>query len=187
MIKLVILAASLGLDNLSVGVSIGLGRIRLLEALRISLAFGIAQAFFPGAGILLGTYLGTRIGHVASFVGYGLLIVLGLYTAWVGLAQEEKKDHAGVLSGRMGILMTASAVSIDSLAVGLSLGFTGGSLWLAVILLGASAFVMTFMGILFGARIGEHFGPLGEIIAGAVLALTGAGLLLQKLMELKIV
>lgn len=190
MLKLLILAFSLGLDDGAVGVSLGLGTPKLARIVEISLVFGLVQSVFPALGILVGDFVGGKIGHVASIVGFALLIGLGVMTIFLGLRGEREEAAAnekGLMQGHVGVWLAGVAVSLDSLAVGISLGFSGGAtLWQAILVLGLSAVIMTFIGLLVGSRVGPHFGELAEVASGALLALTGVGLLLQKLFEMKV-
>lgn len=184
------LAVSLGLDDGAVGVSLGLGAPKIARMVEVSLVFGIVQSIFPAGGILIGQYVGGRIGHFAGIIGYALLVALGLMTIYMALRTNRveaasARDRA-MLKGHLAVWIAGVAVSLDSLAVGISLGFNGGSLWLAVLVLGLSGLVMTFLGLVLGARVGRHFGDLAEVASGALLALTGVGLLVQKLFEMKV-
>lgn len=185
--KLIVLAASLGIDNLSVGVSIGLGRVSTWRALLTALLYGAIQTAMPAIGILAGSAISGMLGHVAAFVGYAILIAVGVVTARSGLVGDHQDPgRQRVMEGRWAIPVTGVALGLDSLAVGFSLGFSGASVVLALLLFGLSGFVATFLGLVLGGQVGRSFGPVAEIIAGTILTLTGIGLALERLVALKV-
>jgi len=187
LLKLILLAASLGVDNLSVGVSIGLGQLKLWRLFLVAVLFGVIQTIMPAVGIVGGQLLAGPLGHVAAFLGYAILMAVGVATVRSGMGGNGHADHRGVMEGPWAILLTGVAVGLDSLAVGFSLGFGRTSLTLALILFGISAFMASFLGMVLGGRVGSRFGPVAEVIAGCVLGLTGVGLLIERLVEMNVV
>lgn len=167
----------MGIDNLSVAVSLGLSGVSSRQAVGIPLLFTGFQTVLPALGLLLGEFVGTHVGRVASFVGFGVLIVLGVYTVLMAQKEERSPKARHVVS----FLLAALAVSLDSLAVGFTLSFVGVRPVVVIVALGVSALVMTSLGLLFGDRIGRRAGRFAEVLAGIVLALTGVGLILERL------
>jgi putative Mn2+ efflux pump MntP len=177
LLQLVALALSMGIDNLSVAVGIGLSGVTPRQTLGIACLFTFFQTALPALGLWLGAYLGGHVGKVASLVGFGLLIALGAYTALT--ADGERRRPAAERGTSM--LVAAVAVSLDSLAIGFSLSFVGLRPGVVIAALGASALLMTWVGLHFGDRIGRRAGALAELVAGLVLAATGAVLLFERL------
>jgi putative Mn2+ efflux pump MntP len=174
--EVAVLALSMGIDNLSVAVGIGLRGVGAREALLVPLLFTFFQTLFPLVGVLAGTFVGERIGKVAAFLGFGLLIALGVFTVVEARARRPRRAN-------LSFLFAALAVSLDSLAIGFSLSFLGVPIGLSVGMLGFSALVMTSLGLFFGDRIGRRVGAFAEVLAGLVLAATGAGLLVERLLH----
>ncbi len=177
--QLSLLALSLGLDNLSVAVGIGVQGVTRRRALFIAAVFALFQTALPAAGIWIGIAVGPRLGDYAGYVGFAALFVLGVLTT--ALALRPGKSGFQLSSGP-GLVLAAAGVSLDSLAVGFSLALVGFPPLETVIALGISAWVMTWAGLHFGRQIGQRMEEWAEVAAGAVLAMTGLALFLHKLL-----
>jgi manganese efflux pump family protein len=80
-----------------------------------------------------------------------LLVLVG---AWMLTHEEgDEGERGGSLAGGRGIAMLALgiSVSLDELAIGFTLGLLQVSLWLAIVLIGAQAFVFSQLGLRLGA------------------------------------
>lgn len=175
-----VLALSLGLDNLSVAVGIGVQGVNHKRALWIAFLFAIFQTVLPAAGILLGKVLGPRLGDYAGTVGFAALTVLGIVT--LVMALRSGRSQGIHLNEGAGLYLAAAGVSLDSLAVGFSLALAGFPVAPTIAALGLAALVMTWVGLIFGKHIGKRLEEWAEILAGGVLAATGLFLLVHKLM-----
>lgn len=175
-----VLALSLGLDNLSVAVGIGVQGISHRRALFIAILFAVFQTALPAAGIYFGHLLGPRLGDYAGTVGFAALTLLGLVTLFLALRHGHARGvrlHEGA-----GLYLAAAGVSLDSLAVGFSLALAGFPVPATIASLGIAALVMTWIGLIFGRHLSRRLEEWAEILAGAVLALTGVALLAHKLL-----
>jgi putative Mn2+ efflux pump MntP len=120
------------------------------------------------------------IGSVADYVAIGVLAVLG---AWMLLNREEDEgEKAAQLAGGHGFVLLALGVSIslDELAIGFTIGLLHLSLWLAVIVIGAQAFVFAQLGLRLGARVGEALRERAEQLAGVALLALAVLLIFEK-------
>ena len=81
---------------------------------------------------------------------------------------DSDADAASGISARE-IVLLALATSIDALAVGLSFAFLDVPLWIAVVSIGLVTFVLSFVAVLIGHRIGTRWRKPAEIIGGIVL------------------
>lgn len=174
-----VLAFSLGLDNLSVAVGIGVQGISRRRAAWIAFLFALFQTVLPAAGIYFGKILGPRLGDYAGTVGFAALTILGLVTLAMALRSGRSKGVA--LHEGPGLYLAAAGVSLDSLAVGFSLALAGFPVPETIASLGIAALVMTWVGLHFGRHLGKRLEEWAEILAGAVLAGTGLFLLVHKL------
>jgi putative Mn2+ efflux pump MntP len=105
--------------------------------------------------------------------------VLGLLGAWMVLHEDEGEgEKVGQVASGQGLALLALGVSIslDELAIGFTIGLLHLSLWLAVVLIGAQAFLFAQIGLRLGARLNETFRERAEQLAG--LALLGLAVLL---------
>lgn len=181
MLALLLVALSLGLDNLAACIGIGVSGVDARTRLRVGLVFGLFETAMPIIGLLLGHALATTLGHTAHWVGGGLLIATGLY----GLIEALRERSAGEGSADAGednpspgqtpdvrigrLLVTGAALSIDNLAVGFALGSLHISIAVAAVVIGAVSIIMSLIGLELGSKIGSKIGERGEVVGGLVL------------------
>jgi manganese efflux pump family protein len=179
MAALLLVAASLGLDNFAACIGIGASGVDAGTRLRVGIIFGAFEAGMPILGLLAGRGLAATLGQAAHWVGAGLLIATGGY-ALVQAIRHRGTDGAegevpsGQRTGRL--LLTGLALSIDNLAVGFALGTLHVSLAVTVIVIGAVSVTMSLLGLELGRRIGDWVGELGEVAGGVVLVGVGVAI-----------
>lgn len=159
-------------------VGIGAQGVSHRRAILVAFVFGAFQTVLPTLGLVAGRVVGPQLGDMAGDLGFGLLAAVGLITLVMAFKPERKAVHLG---HGVGLLLAASGVSLDSLAVGFSLALAGFPMVLTIAALGLAAFVMTWVGLQFGRGIGRWIEEWAERFAGAVLTVTGLVLLLLKL------
>jgi manganese efflux pump family protein len=168
MLKLLLFVIPLGLDSFAVAAALGLRGPTGRERVKISLLISGFETAMPVVGLLIGRGLGSAIGGAAGYVAIGLLAVLG---AWMLLGGDEREERVRSLGD--GNLPAAIAlglsISLDELAVGLTIGLLGLPIWTAVVLIGAQAFLLAQLGLGLGARLGERLGDRAERLAGVAL------------------
>lgn len=176
MLKLLLFVLPLGLDTFAVSAALALRGLAPRERLKVSLLMAGFEMAMPVVGLLLGHALGDAIGGAAEWVAVAALAGLG---AWMLLHEEEGEGaKAAALVDRSGLAAIALGVSIslDELAIGFTIGLLHLSLWLAVVLIGAQAFLCSQLGLRLGARLNETYRERSEQLAG--LALLGLAVLL---------
>ena len=177
---LLLVALSLGLDNLGAAIGIGTGGADARTRLRVAVIFGLFEMATPVAGLLLGHELAGTLGHAARFAGAGLLIATGAYTTLT--AARELRGRGGAAETGPGslqlgrLLVTGAALSVDNLAVGFGLGTYHVSLPVAVAVIGAVSIAMSLVGLEAGQWIGARTGDRGELLGGIILIGVGAAL-----------
>lgn len=72
-------------------------------------------------------------------------------------------------SNNLNILFLTIAVSIDSLAVGLSFYIERIQILIPAFIIGAVTFFVTFLGVVIGKPTGQSFGKNTQIIGGIIL------------------
>jgi manganese efflux pump family protein len=173
--RLVLFILPLSLDTFAVSAVLGIGGLSARERLRASLLFAGFETAMPVVGVLLGHGLGHLLGHPADYLASVILIALG---CWM-LFQDEGDERSAVqrLAAGRGLALVALglAVSLDELAIGFTIGLLHLSLWLAIVLIGAQAFVVAQLGLRLGARLGERVREGAERLAAV--ALIGLGIL----------
>jgi manganese efflux pump family protein len=174
-ITLSIMAFALGMDAFSVGLGMGLIPLRLKQIFYIGVTVGIFHVFMPLAGIGIGRYLSENFGSIATWIGGGLLLLLGVQM----LASSFKKgDDFSFRPVGMGLWIFALSVSLDSFSVGLSLGIFGARTLLSLLLFGVFSMVLTWTGLLLGRKFQNLLGSYSEALGGSILLAFGLKLLL---------
>lgn len=175
MAKLALFVLPLGLDTFAVSAALGVAGLPKQQRLKISLLLSGFEMAMPVIGLLVGHVLGHAIGTAADYLAAAALLALGV---WMLVSEEQ--DEAGKVSALIansGLALVALGVSIslDELAMGFTIGLLHLSIVLAVILIGAQAFLVAQLGLRLGSRLNEAVRELAEKIAG--LALIGLGVL----------
>jgi len=175
MIYVFLMALSLAMDAFAVSVSCGL-TVRGFgwrQALLLGAYFGAYQFFMPLAGWYLGTAAAGYIAGFSKYVAFVLLAFIGGKMVADALRPEEKRAPAPqkLTHGRLNVL--AVATSIDALAAGFTLAFDNVNIWVSCAVIGAVAFILSFLGGMLGKRVGEKFQARAELIGGLVLIAIG--------------
>ncbi len=173
MIGTAIIFLSLGLDTLAVSLGLGMAGMPRGRWLRAGLTFACFEGLMPIVGLLIGERLGGLLGAVATYVAAGILVLIGALEIRETIADDE--DNEAPERDRPLVLVGLS-ISLDELAVGFALGVLGVPLGTALTYIALQAFVLTFIGLRLGARLGHHLGERAELAAGIVLALLGVAL-----------
>ena len=92
--------------------------------------------------------------------------------------EEDEGEKVAQLAAGQGLVLLALGISIslDELAIGFTIGLLHLSLWLAVVLIGAQAFLFAQIGMRLGSHLSDNLRERAEQLAG--LALLGLALLL---------
>jgi manganese efflux pump family protein len=167
--SLLILGFTLSLDNFRTAIVLGGLRLSWGRSVQVALTFGFWDGLAPLVGILVGHYLGQRIGSTADYVAAGALAGYGLYLvvqAW-RTPEPEEPDRRWALFG------LPLPLSVDNVAAGTSLGLLGFSPWLAPPLFGAITALISLVGLQLG-RAAAHFIRIrSDLLTGVALVVMG--------------
>lgn len=163
--SLLVLGVTLSLDNFRTAVVLGAIRLSWRRALQVAVVFGFWDGLAPLVGILVGQYLGQRIGSTADYVGAGALAAYGLFLvvqAW-RTPEPEEPDQRWALFG------LPVPLSVDNVVAGTSLGLLGFSPWLAPPLFGVITAVMTLVGLQLGRTLARFIHIRSDLLTGVAL------------------
>lgn len=178
-LKLAALVLPLALDTFAVSAALGIAGLTPRERLRMSLVFAGFEAGMPLVGFAAGLLLGSILGAGADYVAVVVLIGVGVL-----ILREGEDIDGGTLRRRSrgpAVIGLGLSVSIDELAIGLSLGLLRLPALAVAVLIGAQAFVAAQLGARLGHRAGEHLRERAEAVAGLALVFLGVLLLALKL------
>lgn len=175
LITIFLIAIALGIDAFSMSIGIGMQGISGYVTSQLSLIVGVLHIILPLVGIYLGQVLGTFAGSIATYVGAGVLVLLGAKMIYEEFNGEEAEKMQSISSWQMVILPVS--VSLDSLSIGFSLGTFGVQrLFLVTGIFGVVAAIMTSAGVFLGLRIGRAIEKT-SILGGGILILLGLKML----------
>jgi len=181
--SLILLSIGLAMDAFSVAIvaGFGLGKIKLVDSLKVSSTFGVAHVIMPVLGWFLGSTVLGIIQRWDHWIAFLLLAFVGGKMLREGLDPETEEVNASDLLGFASLIMFTIAVSIDALAVGLSFSVQELSIWIPSLYMGAGTLIFTFVGLNIGNRTGQRFGKKAQIAGGLVLILIGLRILVTHL------
>ncbi|MDI7260755.1 MAG: manganese efflux pump MntP family protein [Thermodesulfobacteriota bacterium] len=177
---LLLIAFGLAMDAFAVSISNGITikSQRTNHALRIGLFFGSFQALMPLVGWSAGLNLRDFISGVDHWIAFGLLSLIGCKMIYESKKTETPRKEVNSLSLWM-LLALSIATSIDALAVGISFAFLNISIATPIIVIGSVTFVLSFLGVLIGNRIGHLFAKKIEFLGGLILIGIGIKILIE--------
>jgi putative Mn2+ efflux pump MntP len=181
-LTLVGLVLPLCLDTFAVSAALGAAGLPADRRLRVSILMAGFEVGMPVVGLLLGGLAGGFIGRTADYLAIALLAGLGL---WILRPQGEEAEEGRLEAlGRSTLLASVGlglSISLDELAMGVSLGLLGLPLLPALLLIGVQAVVASQLGLRLGARVSQRGRERSEKAAGIILLLLAALLLVVHL------
>ncbi len=182
-LELFLLAVGLSMDAFAVALCKGLCMQRLdkRQATLIATFFGGFQALMPVIGWFLGTQFERYITSIDHWIAYVLLAIIGINMLKEAFSKEEEEVDCTIKQDIKDLLLLAIATSIDALAVGITFAFLQVKVLPAVLLIGCTTFVLSFIGVWAGNRFGLKYQKKAQMAGGAVLILMGLKILLDHL------
>jgi putative Mn2+ efflux pump MntP len=175
-IGVLLLALSAGIDVFVGGLDYGVAGLPRQRWARTAAAFSAVGVALLTAGLPFGEALNNAFGDAASYLaGLGLLAI-GLKAVW-DVVSGEQEDEIEALddppAAQRPLALTAVMVSLDKLAIGISLAVADLSLGPVLIYVAVLCFVATLAGLSVGTRLGARLGA-AHGLAGGVFVLLGA-------------
>lgn len=184
-LHIIAIAIGLGADAMSVSMAVAVRWHGPGQRFRLAWHMGMFQFLMPLVGWLIGSALAEFIAEVGCYIAAGLIIAVGVKMFYEAARQGpgEVTEHAAEWEARhvgkgdptrgWSLYVLSIATSIDALAVGVSLGLRGQSIFLASVVIGIVAALMVLIGMYIGKRIGRKLGREAELAGGAVLIALG--------------
>lgn len=177
------IAVALAMDAFAVALATGavLPELTFRHLFRLSFHFGLFQGLMPIIGWLAGVGLQETISAYDHWVAFFLLLWVGGKMIHEAFSEDEEDAPRNDPTRGLTLVTLSVATSIDALAVGLTLGVLGVSVWWPSLVIGVVAALFTLTGMLLGRRIGDYWGKRMEIIGGLVLLSLGVKILMEHL------
>lgn len=194
--EVLLIAVSLSMDALAVSVASGIAEPKapLHKQQTMAGGFGLFQGAMPLIGFFVGSLFARQVSAVAPWIAFGLLGFIGVKMILdaVRSSKEEEKSCAGSPFCWMNMLLMAVATSIDACAVGLTFALQRGDgvfsasnmldeygYLVCALIIACVTYVISFIGIRIGSRVGDIFGNRAAIVGGIVLILIGLKILIE--------
>jgi len=169
-VEIILVAFALSVDAFAVSLAAAAsGRMSgPRSTFRLSFHFGLFQFLMPVIGWAAGSTLAPLIAAFDHWVAFVLLTAVGLRMLRAARhpAGEPRSDDP---SRGLALITLSTAVSIDALAVGLSLAMLRISIWTPGVVIGVVAAAMSWLGILLGGKLHARFGRIAEFVGGVIL------------------
>lgn len=183
-IKTAFVALSLCLDVFAVSVGVGVRGVPARLKWRIGAAFAAAEVGMNLIGAGLGFAVGKLLGHVAGYIGFGALVLLGAF-----MIKESLGSSAGAarldLSKGWGLLLASLSISLDSLGIGFSILYIGVPPEISLSVIAATSVGATILGLNIGQRLGAFAERRAALVGGILLMLTGLAFIALKAFHLE--
>lgn len=180
---LLALLIPLTVDTFILSAALGLAGLPKKEQARTSVILAMFEAGMPAIGVLIGKGLGDFFGHFAGYSAAAIIGLAGVLMLLPGKKEEKEARQRKLLAHTKGlaIIDLGISISLDELAIGLSLGLLGVPLVVAMVFIGAQAFIASQLGLKIGSKLGEKTREGAEKIAGVALIAVALVLLVIKL------
>jgi len=181
-LEVLLLAVSMAMDAFAVCLSAGAlpGPQGPRQAFRLAFHFGLFQFIMPVVGWLAGSTIEPMIREFDHWAAFGLLALVGGRMIFAS-GRSEQTSPADPSRGWTLVLLSI-AVSVDALAVGLSLGLVSVAVIYPALFIGITTGLLSLVGLRLGVTAGRRLGRPVELIGGLVLIAIGVRILLQHLM-----
>jgi putative Mn2+ efflux pump MntP len=180
--NLLLLSLGLAMDAFSVSTVIGfsIGPDENLLTLKIASIFGVFHIFMPVTGWFLGFSIVDIVSGYDHWIAFCLLLFVGLRMIIDAKNNSETLEIDRILGLRNMILFSV-AVSLDSMAVGLSFFLENLNILAPSFVIGFITFIISAIGFKIGSKTSEKLGKNTQIIGGIILILIGFRILLSHL------
>lgn len=174
-------ALGLSMDAVAVSISSGMSvrEIKISQALKMALCFGIMQAVMPCLGYVAGVQFRGQLEAYDHWVAFLLLGYLGIKMILDSRGAGEAPLDSPFATRKL--LLLGVATSIDALAVGVSFSLLAISLAETVVTIGVVTFALCLPAVWFGARLGKSMAKRADILGGAILIIMGCKILIEHL------
>lgn len=178
------IAFSLAMDAFAVSISNGLllKEVNIFAALKFGIFFSIFQFVMPIIGFFCARFFSHSIMEFDHWIAFVLLTTIGFKMIYETFKDEE--DHyiykRDILSFK-NLTVLSIATSIDALAVGVSFAFISTNILKSSIIIGVITFILSFLGVIIGSKLGEFFKKGAERMGGIILIFIGFKILIEHL------
>lgn len=177
----IMVAIGLSMDACAVSFAKGMGLKKNIGkyALLFGVFFGLFQGLMPLCGWWIGTYFESMITAIDHWIAFFLLSFIGINM--IRESREEKSEESASSISFKTVIILSIATSIDAFAVGISFAFLQVDIVSAALSIGLITFVISFIAVYLGNKIGGVLGKYAEVLGGVILIFIGLKILIEHL------
>ncbi len=174
LIVIFILAVGLSMDAFSLSLIYGTLNLKPRMQKLMSVMVGIFHFFMPLLGYKIGELI-LKVIKVDPDILVGIIfIILGIQM----LLSLKKDEQIKILVGTISIIFFAFTVSIDSFSIGIGFGVANTEMILPCIIFSLTSAIFTYMGVILGKKLSDHFGSITTLIGSIILLILGISYIL---------
>ena len=163
------LAFALGCDAFAVGLAVGTKEPDSRSCFRLWFHFGLFQFLMPIIGWEIGATILKYIASIEHWVAFTLMFIIASKMLYDSLNSEENDEMEKNPTKGWSLISLAVATSMDALGVGFGMGIAKMQLFIPAIIIGITASIMTYVGLLLGKKMSEKFGKRVESMGAMIL------------------
>lgn len=169
------IAIGLAVDACVISISKGMvHKTTVKQALTIALLFGIFQGGMTIIGWLLGIPIQNIVSTFAPWIAFILISIIGIKMIYESFLDDKPSNDFSLKE----ITVLAIATSIDAFVVGISFAIINTPVINPAFIIGVTTFILSFIGVYLGKRLGYLFGKEIEILGGIILIGIGVFILI---------
>jgi len=192
-LSILFIAIGLAMDCLAISFSLGLSakNIHIKDILLLSFSFGFFQLIMPLFGYGIGQAFVNEIRLYDHWISFLILSLIGGKMIYDSLNKQKDEEISDEIAAELNekntinfkrVILLSFATSIDALASGLIFVPFPSIVALAISVIGAISFILTFVGVNAGHHFGKKFNFNFELIGGIVLIGIGLKILIEHLL-----
>jgi len=159
---IILLGLSLSMDAFSLALIYGMNKLDKKREILLSIIVGIFHFTMP--------YLGSSLGNVIfNYLPVSPNIIVTILFMIIGIEMILDKKEELSINNIIDMLLFGLAVSIDSFGAGIGLTYLTNHLFLSILYISITSFLLTYIGLVFGKYISIKLGKVSNIIGGIVL------------------
>ncbi len=135
----------------------------------LSLIVGIYHFIMPLIGLIIGTFITSKIVMNINIL-VGIILSIIALEMIISSFKEKKENFLLSLSG---YLLFGLSVSIDSLTAGIGLMAITNIVYLPPLIFSLVSLIFTFLGLNLGNYLNKKFGKISTILGGIILFIIG--------------
>ncbi len=172
-VEIILIGIGLSMDAVAVSASNGMcyfpKRLKVRNALVIALAFGVFQGIMPLIGFYAGSFFSETFSRFDHWIALVLLCIIGGKMVFEAVKGDDDSCEVEKNFTLKLLVIQAIATSVDALAVGVSFAAVSMNIWIAISIIAATTFLLSFGAVYIGKRFGTLLNKKAEILGGLIL------------------